>query len=71
MPIPGEPAHKTSKLGLFYKRHEVTSRDTSLATIAAFRRQGFCHHGSLPLPPGTPPQWHGGTVEMLFRLDLA
>jgi GNAT superfamily N-acetyltransferase len=41
------------------------------AAIAAFRRQGFCQHGSLPLPPGTPPQWHRGGVEVLFHMDLA
>jgi len=41
------------------------------AAIAAFRRQGFRQHGSLPLPPGTPPQWHGGSMEVLFHLDLA
>jgi GNAT superfamily N-acetyltransferase len=40
------------------------------AAIAAFRSQGFRQHGSLPLPPGTPPQWHGGSVEVLFHLDL-
>ncbi len=41
------------------------------AAIAAFQRQGFCQHGSLALPPGTPPQWHGGSVEVLFHMDLA
>jgi GNAT superfamily N-acetyltransferase len=41
------------------------------AAIAAFRRQGFRQHGTLPLPPGTPPQWHAGTVEVLFHMDLA
>lgn len=41
------------------------------AAIAAFRAQGFREHGSLPLPPGTPPQWHGGSVQVLFHLDLA
>ena len=41
------------------------------AAIAAFLRQGFHQHGSLPLLPGTPPQWHGGSVEVLFHMDLA
>lgn len=41
------------------------------AAIAAFRHQGFCQHGTLPLPPGTPPQWHGGINEALFHMDLA
>jgi GNAT superfamily N-acetyltransferase len=41
------------------------------AAIAAFRHQGFRQHGSLPLPPGTPPQWHGGGMEVLFHMDLA
>jgi RimJ/RimL family protein N-acetyltransferase len=41
------------------------------AAIAAFRRQGFREYGSLPLPPGTPPQWHGGSAEALFQMDLA
>jgi GNAT superfamily N-acetyltransferase len=41
------------------------------AAISAFQRQGFRQHGSLSLPPGTPPQWHGGSVEVLFHMDLA
>jgi GNAT superfamily N-acetyltransferase len=41
------------------------------AAIAAFQRQGFCQHCSLALPPGTPPQWHGGSVEVFFHMDLA
>jgi GNAT superfamily N-acetyltransferase len=40
------------------------------AAISAFRHQGFRQHGSLPLPPGTPPQWHGGSIEVLFHKDL-
>jgi GNAT superfamily N-acetyltransferase len=40
------------------------------AAVAAFQRQGFRQHGSLPLPPGTPPQWHGGSTEVLFHMDL-
>jgi GNAT superfamily N-acetyltransferase len=40
------------------------------AAIAAFDHQGFRQHGSLPLPPGTPVQWHGGSVEVLFHMDF-
>lgn len=55
------------RLGLV--RLETSSANP--AAIAAFRRQGFRQHGRLPLPPGTPPQWHGGSVEVLFHMDLA
>jgi GNAT superfamily N-acetyltransferase len=49
----------------------LETSSTNPAAIAAFRRQGFRQHGSLPLPPGTPPQWHGGNVEALFHINLA
>jgi ribosomal protein S18 acetylase RimI-like enzyme len=40
------------------------------AAIAMFRSRGFRQHGSLPLLPGAPAQWHGGTAEALFHMDL-
>jgi hypothetical protein len=40
------------------------------AAIGAFRRQGFLQHGSLPLPPWTPAQWHGGSAEVFFHMDF-
>lgn len=40
------------------------------AAIAAFQRQGFRQHGSLPAARDPRP-WHGGSMEVLFHMDLA
>ena len=50
------------------KRLESSSENH--AAIAAFLKLGFTEYGRLPLLPGHPPQWHGGTDEVMVYLDL-